>query len=93
MQRAQEREEWANYLGGQVGLLSYDMALSNWGPPISTTEGDEIFISQWGSEKSAYAVVPTQYMIVGGRISHGWVLQLTFNKKTKKMVNWSYKNW
>lgn len=89
----QQRRDWADYLNSQIGTLSYDQALSKWGAPAAITQGDEIFVAQWSSENSVYAVVPSSTMIVAGNISHGWIRRITFDKITKKMTTWSYENW
>jgi len=91
--RQEERERMATYLNSQLNTLTYDQALSNWGEPLSTTQGDTLFIVTWGSEKTGYATIPIGNILYTGKVSHGWNLQITFDKSSRQMTSWKFTNW
>jgi len=80
-------------LNSLINRMTYDEALMTWGEPASLFEGDEIFIATWGNKESGGAVFPVGKTWFAMPIESGWKLQLSFNKKTRKMVNWKYDKW
>jgi hypothetical protein len=77
----------------QIGRLSYDQALATWGQPLSVFQGDEVFITTWGSESSGVVAVPIGNMIYAGNVNHGWKLTATFNKNTRILAGIKYDQW
>jgi hypothetical protein len=90
---AEKRNQFFEYLNSQINKMTYDEALMNWGEPVSEYEGDEIFIIVWGAEKRGDAIYPIGNALFAFQIEKGWRLQLSFNKKTRKMVSWKYDKW
>lgn len=94
MKAAKQREEFRAYLSNQINIMTYDEALVNWGKPIELVQGDNIFVAKWGNETIGPRVVmPVGNMWVAGNPRHGWILQLSFDKRTKKLIAWKYNNW
>ena len=86
-------EEINQFLKG----LSYDETLILFGEPTSTTQGDEIFVATWKNEKESVATWPLK---IGKRqvyhhitLSHGEKFELIFDKESRKVMGWRYKNW
>jgi len=90
--KAQLQEFYKN-LDGAVNKMTYDQAIATWGPPTSITQGDKVFVATWFSERKGAAAMPIGNMMFAVPLSHGWELGLTFNKETKKMVYWRYREW
>lgn len=80
-------------LNNLVNELTYDEALMTWGEPASLFKGDEIFIATWGNRSSGSALFPIENTWFAMPIENGWKLQLSFNKKTRKLVSWKYDKW
>lgn len=80
-------------LDARLNIMTYDEALMAWGEPNSVVEGDEIFIVTWRQEKSSKAVLPYRRSLFVVPVSHGSELRLTFDKDTKKMIRWDFKQW
>mgnify|MGYP001467932372 CR=1 FL=1 len=74
-------------------ILTYDNALMHWGQPSAVTQGEDIMIVTWSSEKTGSVFLPIGKMMVAAPVSHGWRLDLTFNKYSKKMIYWKYDEW
>lgn len=77
--------------------LTYDECLMVFREPTSTTQGDAIFLATWKNEKEDLLSWPLK---VGKKqvhyhltISHGQKLELVFDKVTRRVIDWSIKNW
>jgi hypothetical protein len=80
-------------LNSLVNTMTYDEALMTWGEPASVFQGDEIFIATWGDKESGSAVIPIGKSWFAMPIESGWILKLSFNKQTRKMVSWKLERW
>jgi hypothetical protein len=78
-------------LDRSTNVMSYDDALQRWGQPAGTVDGDAVFIVTWN--QTSTSVVYLDKLKIAKPISHGWELQLTFDKQTRKMTGWKYKEW
>lgn len=67
-------------LNRNMGKLTYDGAIKQWGAPDSMLEGNDVFIATWNGK--------TATSIRENAIDN--VLQLTFDKKTKIMKAWKF---
>jgi len=77
-------------LDPRIGVMKADEALSTWGTPTSTIQGDEIFIYEWNASKtgSYYNSYTGQY----DSYPLTEILRLTFDKKTKLLTAYTYIN-
>lgn len=78
-------EEWR-------GTRSYDQVLSRLGPPSAIAEGEHVFVAVWDIDTSHVVVFE------GGspralRVERGRRLVLTFDRESRKLVDWSYAEW
>lgn len=88
-------EKVRNYLDSNMNKMTYDKAIMQWGPPTSVAEGENIFVATWLYSQTSGAItapVGTMYLLTMP-ISHGWKLELTFDKKTNRMIYWKYNQW
>lgn len=76
-----------------IGELTYDQALLTWGEPASVFNGDEIFLATWGDSKSGRMIFPIYKTWFNLPIEKGWKLQLSFNKISRRLINWKYDRW
>lgn len=67
-------------LDSHMGKMTYDSALKQWGAPYSMLEGNDVFVATWNGK--------TATSIRNNAIDY--VLQLTFDKKTKIMKAWKF---
>ena len=88
-----EEQEFSKYMNSVINVLTYDQALMEWGQPLAQIEGDEIFVTTWGAEKAGIVAMPIGNMTYTFSKEHGWRLQLSFDKKTRKMVSWKSSDW
>lgn len=70
----------------EIGVLTYDKALTTFGPPTNNAVGDTILIATWTWQETAY--VPIGSVIVPA--TSGESLTLIFNKKTHLLEKWKY---
>ena len=91
--RQAQLEEFYRSLESNINVMTYDQAIVNWGQPASIVEGEDITLVTWGSQTSGSLAVPLMGMTATMPVSHGWELQLTFNKTTNRMVYWKYREW
>ena len=93
-------------MDSQVGTLTYDQAISRWGPPIRVVGGSGVYVAVWSVEAPPNPGVtvfkfltpflaeslPQGYPIVSS-MGHGEALRIAFDKSTRSMVDWSYRRW
>lgn len=89
----QRLEAFQSFLNANVGSMTLDDAVVRWGPPVSRYEGDELVVAEWNSESTSQVVAPIGNMWVAVPVQHGWQLHLSFEKSSRKLSSWSYKEW
>lgn len=70
----------------QIGILTYDEALTTFGSPTTNATGDKIIIATWTWQSTAY--VPIGNVLVPA--TSGESLTLIFNKRTHLLEKWKY---
>ena len=70
----------------EIGVLTYDEALTTFGSPTNTASGDKIIIATWTWQSTAY--VPIGNVLVPA--TSGEALTLIFNKHTHLLEKWKY---
>jgi len=93
MMLIEESENIHNYLEEQKGKMTYDDALSMWGEPSNIVYGDEIFVATWEQNIFKSRAVATESVASARSGDRGWILHITFDKKTKKMTVYNFYNW
>ena len=81
-----------------VNKAKYDDALATWGEPISTFEGDEIFVVTWGFEVvgstlSIASPVGAGAIVATGQQRSGWKISATFHKETRILTSIRHTWW
>lgn len=96
----------AHSMDSQVGTLTYDQAVSRWGPPIRVLGGSGVYVAVWlveappnlGLRIFSFLMpvlaesLPQGYPIVSS-MRHGEALRIAFDEGTRFMVDWSYHRW
>jgi hypothetical protein len=93
-ERAQLQELY-DRLDEAVGSLTYDQAISHWGPPAAAAEGRQIIVATWDAESTTQVIreIPMEPFWTTRPVTHGWELRLTFSKETGKLTEWDYREW
>ena len=97
-------EQLAKTMDAKINKMTYDDALSSFGQPTSITQGDEIFVAVWRTERFSRDIDPSklfgltsddvaQIYAAVPPTSHGEEVQLTFSKSTRLLKAWKYRNW
>ena len=79
-------EKLAPQMDNEIGVLTYDEALTTFGPPTNTAFGDNIIIATWINQLTAY--VPIGNVLIPD--TSGETLTLIFNKHTHLLKQWKY---
>ena len=82
-------------LDRNINVMTFDDALRNWGPPTNMQEGDNILVANWIYERQigSMAMPIGNMTLYTGPSTKGSNLQLTFDKATRKMIYWRYREW
>lgn len=89
-------QEHIDRWNARVGVMTFDEAINLLGPPAAQAEGDTILVASWRAEQQSGAYVHHFRTIPGAAvktISHGWEMQLTFDKTTRLLTDWTYQEW
>lgn len=90
--RIVEREDkFAKAMDANIGTLSYDDAITAWGPPSSVAEGEKVIAASWKENHNT----STLFLRSGDTVTalhnnHKEELMIIFDKETKRMTRWSY---
>lgn len=100
------RQEQAKYFDSLVDHLTIDEALTNWGPPSSSTEGDNLIAYAWRTNQYAGSTGFTSgnASSFGGYATgsswtitspkyHGYEMGMIFDKITRRLKSWTYREW
>jgi hypothetical protein len=100
------RQEHQKYLDSLVGQLSIDEALAKWGPPTSSTEGDNVIAYAWKTNQYAGSTGFTSgnASSFGGYSTgsswtfmspeyHGYEMGMIFDKATRLLKSSIYREW
>lgn len=82
-----------NEMDSSIGRMTYDDALQRWGQPAQATEGDAIVICSWGGSSQSTFYLPVGKSYVAEPVNNGWRLDLTFDKESRLMKTWAYREW
>ena len=81
-----EMDELTPSMDFEIGVLTYDEALTTFGSPTNNSLGDNIIIATWINQSTSYVAI--------GRIivpdTNGETLTLIFNKNTHLLKKWKY---
>jgi outer membrane protein assembly factor BamE (lipoprotein component of BamABCDE complex) len=86
--------DWNGVIEQNKNRMTYDEALTKFGPPTSVKEGDRIFIVTWVKNRQSAISIPTNRgTITIPRDNGSSELSLTFDKETRIMTNGTYREW
>lgn len=102
--RPKRIEQFRAYLESMVNIMTYHRAKKKWGEPSSVVKKDKVFVATWRLESGGSAYTETLSGMVlyeedssrtkiAGRKSTGFQLQLTFDNKSRRMMNWRFNYW
>jgi hypothetical protein len=80
-------------LDAGLGILTFDDAITTWGPPESRFDGDKIVIATWNSETTSEITTYYKKSKLREFVSSGWEMNLSFDKSTRKLTNWKFREW
>lgn len=67
-------------LDKEMGKMTYDSALRQWGAPESIIDGNDVFVAVWNGKSNTSM----------RENANDYVLQLTFDKNSKIMKAWKF---
>ena len=82
--------DFRDYLNQKTDVMTYEQAIEQWGSPKRVTQSIGFFVATWQGEARSPARVSIDTTRHGAPAIPGGTLQLTFEKETKKMVQWKY---
>ena len=80
-------------LDAALDHMTYDDALRTYGPPASIVEGDDIIIAEWRQSSSSVVAMPMGNNAFALPLEDGELLRLTFDKPTRKLIEWNHNTW
>ncbi|MBI2412575.1 MAG: hypothetical protein HYV24_05140 [Deltaproteobacteria bacterium] len=95
-------QQMSKTLDSAIGEMTFDEALMAFGAPESITHGEEIFVASWTWTSQGVKADPKDLlglsaeqvlMLYSIKVSHGENVLLTFDKQTKLLRQWRYRNW
>jgi hypothetical protein len=84
-------EQFVRDMDSSIGRMTYDEALSIWGPPTKVERGQDILVASWGSVRQGPPLL-VNGMILGGR-SHGYEFTLWFHGEKALLTKWDVGQW
>ena len=89
----EERQRFQADMDSHLGTMTYDDAIMRWGSPLSKVDGDNIFLATWGQQSTGAVAMPLGTGVVAAPVNHGWKLELSFDKETKRLRSWRANQW
>lgn len=89
----EKRQAFLRDLDAKKGILSIDDALSTWGPPSTSYEGDKIIVFVWRDERFRTLYFHGEHISSTSRVSNGSELSVIFDKTNRRMADWKFNEW
>jgi hypothetical protein len=88
--------QWAKVqqqMDANIGVLTYDQAITQMGPPTATSEGDAVIVADWVMHTKTTMAMPIAGFWYTQEQPHGQRWRLIFDRQTKRLTEWKYDRW
>jgi hypothetical protein len=79
-------------MDARVRTLTYDEAITQFGPPTAVAQGDAVTVATWTQETKSATAIPAFGLMYMPQQSHGAAMQLVFGAD-RILHSWTYRQW